>query len=448
MKFDRKRRSPLLGASSIGHGPLTTYVRINNQSQDVLKLQLRLVGRDDVFEIPKDFQRIELIPGAHVSIPVRLVKRNTFRIMAINVCHRAFIHWQGESDSDVLKSAPVIAYGPLYAPSGMRPCLHSPGAVSGELREPHHSPPDIHRSVYRTGTRLVANMGVVDHSYSINIERVGDWLEIDNNMWPESVAWTDSYGYTHALEHCELSETREILTTRYHRLTAGNDDGLSIDEEWFYAKHLVGHRSACIPEAPDIPAAETTVIRNFLDDVEDWIRGGGLEDFNDYVDYWNTNIRTDPGAAGCNDRSFDDEGCWFNAGDPIPDMRNITERVGDGGLADDMLAALEDIIIYTTPAHLPRTFRPDAHFDTSHSRLCDRSVGITYSAEPRSAGSYGEWIAICREGDANDMTIIHELFHYASGEYYESEDRAFMISYLYIASRYGWKPSEDWPDWV
>ena len=437
-------------STSTSYGPEITTVRIKNHSQRTLALHLRLVGHHNVFEIPKEFRRIKIKAGAHVAIPVKFKVENPYRIMAFHARHRVYVQWRDAKETGLLMSAPVTAFGPLCVPAGAARCLHTPGTASRRLYRPHHSPPSITRTVYRTGTHLVANIGEVDHYYNVNIEREDDWLEIDT-VWPlADVGGTDSGGYYWALEHCERSETFEIHQTRRHALYSGNDDGTSTDTEWFYAKRHVGHRNACIPDDPEIPDSETTEIQTFLADVEDWIRADGLVDFERYVEYWNTNIRAEADAAVCNSRSFDDdEGCWFNRGEPVPDMTYITAHVGDGGLADDMLNALENLIIYTMPSHLPRTFRPDVHFDPSHSRLCDPTTyGFTYSEDPRAPGSFGEWIAICRDSGANDTTIMHELFHYAAGEHYGSEDRAFLVSYLYIASRYGWKPAEDWPDWV
>jgi hypothetical protein len=435
--------------------PDVTTVRIKNHSPRALTLHLRLVGHHNDFEIPKEFRRIKIKAGAHAAIPVKFRVENPYRIMAFHARRRVYVQWRSAKETGLLMSAPVTVIGPLCVPAGAARCLHTPSTTSGRLYRPHHSPPAIMRTLYRAGTHLVANMGEVDHHYHVNIEREDDWLEVGYMVPPSGGGIRDSGGsgsvfrYPNALDWCESSGTFEIDLTHLHHLMSGNADDTLEDSEWFYAKRHVGHRNACIPDDRGIPDSETTVIQTFLADMEDWIRADGLVDCERYVEYWNREIRADDSNDYCNSRSFDDGGCWFNRGEPFPDMSYITARVGDGGLADDMLNALENLIIYTMPSHLPRTFRPnDEHFDPSHSSLCATTYGITYSEDPRAPGSFGEWIAICRDGGADDGTIMHELFHYAAREHYASEDRAHLVSYFYAASSFGWKPKDYWPDWV
>ncbi len=447
MKSRQKRETSMLSGSIVSHGPDICSVRIKNYSKQVKTLSLSLVGDRNVFEIPKQHWQVKIEPGAQFVVPVRFVERKPFRIMGIRAQYQVYLKWQDAQETGLFTSAPITVFAPLYAATGVTRCLHTPGNASRGLMRQHHSPPSISRTVYRAGTYYHANMGEIDHEYHVNIEREGDWLEIDNIYPLADVGETVSYGYLHSLEHCHYSRTYTIRETWWNRIYAGNADGVNSDAEQFYAKRMVGHHDACIPEDPEVPSSETRAIRDFLVDIEDWILDDNLVDFGRYVEYWNTNVREDDDASYCNEQSFDEGGCWFNRGGSIPDMDYMTSRVGSGGLADDMLSALENLIIYTKTSHLPRTFRHDEFFDRENSRLCEETSGITYGAITRTPGSFAEWIAICRDAGADDGTIIHEMFHYTAREHFESEDRAFLVSYLYFASRYGWKPMDDWPDW-
>lgn len=84
-----------------------------------------------------------------------------------------------------------------------------------------------------------------------------------------------------------------------------------------------------------------------------------------------------------------------------------------GDLTDDILEAMQNVVIYTSQEQVPTAYR-----DTS--RLCDPSFGVT--PPDRS------WVGICREIGADELTLLHELYHYAAADDWGSEERAFAIS--------------------
>lgn len=446
----QQRKNHGLVSSRSNSGPNLTNVRINNVSGNPRKINLGLVGNQGYFSIPKKYHSIELKPKANVTIPVKLVEGNPFRIMDANVEHKAYVRWKEEDGNGLLLSAPVKAFAPLYAPSKPIRCMHySPVNASIYARKLHHSPPDITRTVFRAGTSNVANIGEVDHHYFVNIEQENDVLQIENH-WPiVGVGETLTGGYSWAMDHRERTETFEPNETYLHVLMARNEDGSVTDRETFYTRREIGYQHSCIPNDPTVSDSEVGIIKGFLDSISSWLMSDGLVDCGRYSEYWNVNILREPDAVSCNTLSFDELGCLFNGGEAFSDLDYLTAPVGSGGLTDDMLAALESIVIYTKPTHLPRTFRIDEHFNPSHDRLCGEEgvLGFAYGFPDRAPGEFADWIAICREENAGDGTIMHELFHYAARDNFESEDRAFLVSYLYAASVYGWKPLETWPNW-
>ena len=172
-------------ASSIAScGPNSTNLRISNTGKKVLKLKLDLVGGKGYFSVPKNYRSIALKPKEGLDVPIKLVEGNPFRIMDANVKHKAYLRVKGEQGRGQILSAPVKAYAPLYAPSRPTRCMHySPKKSPHLAHKLHHSPPDIARTVFRTGTPNVANVGEVDHFYYVNIETESDVLQIEEH-WP------------------------------------------------------------------------------------------------------------------------------------------------------------------------------------------------------------------------------------------------------------------------
>jgi hypothetical protein len=446
-----------ISTTSSAFGPETTHVTFKNSGSCPLEVKVQLTGLHDFFRISDKQRKLILAPGATATIPVTFLAGNPYRIMNIRATYKTRLVLLDCKSIQPICSIPIVATGPGYVPAHARPCYNAAStprqSVPGIRRPPgplDDPPPSITRTVYRHGTSFVANMGEIDHDWHIShIEAPGDWVEIcygeaeGGDGIPSYSSWGTHFSHPEALDYVENSSTHTPAHTYDSILSAGNPDGVIRDSERLFRKLSLGHHHACMPDDFLLDRAEVSYIRDCLDDIETWLRADTLVNMGRYVEYWNTNIASDPNAAGCNDLSFDERGCLFYGGSPIADETYLTARVGEGGLADHLLAAMEEVIIYTQASQLPRTYRPDEHFESSNSRLCE-APGITYGSDSRSAGTFGEWIAVCRESDASDMTIIHELFHYASAENYKLEDPAYLLSYLYIATRYGWAP-DGWP---
>ena len=88
---------------------------------------------------------------------------------------------------------------------------------------------------------------------------------------------------------------------------------------------------------------------------------------------------------------------------------------------------MQNVLIYINPNTMPRGYRPGTITDPDRDALCaevirNGRVGHVYGKSTR------HWVSICLDIGANDLTLLHELFHYASTSNNESEARAFAIS--------------------
>lgn len=438
----------MMGAAT---GPETTIVTIKNTSAITAPVEIRLVGGRQRFSLGVRRTQQQIKPHGIMRVPVRFQAGGPGHLIAGHAEHRASLQVIDTKTRRVMEALPIVAVGPVIMRPGARPCLHSPRPARPRRtivkRDPTADPPPtVERTVYRPGTTCWVNSGSVETWWRINnIEVAGDWVNIGaiDPGWgdgiPDAGGWGTHYRFPEAVDHCEGGGTWTVDRTFGSCLMGGNSDGTVEDLEWFYSRRRVGYGHAAVPNDPALSADDIAAVGRYLEDIGDWVRANGLANFIRYADYWNENVRSDP------DWSDD---YLFNDGDPAPDAYYLRATVGAGGLADDVLEAMDDMMIYVRPGHLPRTFRPDVHFDPENSRLCEEAVGMTYGLNPRDPGTYGEWIALCLEGGADDMTLCHELFHYASRENYQMEDRAFLMSYLYMADTYGMKPDPDWSDWT
>jgi hypothetical protein len=111
------------------------------------------------------------------------------------------------------------------------------------------------------------------------------------------------------------------------------------------------------------------------------------------------------------------EGYRFPAFD---DMSYLTGPVGSGNLADDMLNAMRSVLVYLKPYTLPQGYRPGTITDPGLHALCD-----SYSCNGGTCTIYGKtiwhnthpdrsWLGICLDIDADELTLLHELYHYTT----------------------------------
>jgi hypothetical protein len=163
-------------------------------------------------------------------------------------------------------------------------------------------------------------------------------------------------------------------TTRFI-VSATNADGSTRADAVVYTKVRVGYHDASTP-AGGIPEAEVRRIRGELEDNDRRLNAGCIRN-NDELDRF---------------------------GDPY--LR--------GQLTDDILAAMRQVLIITDRDRLPSRYRETA-------RLCTDGV---YGEVPTDKA----YLAICREVGADELTLLHELYHYAAIRDSGNEFKAEAIS--------------------
>jgi hypothetical protein len=172
------------------------------------------------------------------------------------------------------------------------------------------------------------------------------------------------------------SRTYDITFGRTAAFVIGarNVDGVTTERVTAWAKTAVGYHAASTP-AGGVFESEVERIRRDLEDIDRRLRGGCIRD--------NTDL----------DRF----------GDPY--LR--------GALTDDVLNAMRNVLVYIGPEKLPTIHRT--------SRLCEPGV---YGVTPMDRS----FVAICRAIDADSLTLLHELYHYAATRDNGNEEKAFAVS--------------------
>ncbi len=254
------------------------------------------------------------------------------------------------------------------------------------------------------GTSISANTGEVEFYWAVNnsptvvclggsapgAEVLPDGVftdgggELGPNIFPSTRgSFLDSTNSTHSLD-----------------VYAANADGGASDHEYHYAKIPVGYHDAAVPGAP-VYEGELELIRGYLEEIHDRLSANVLTGLPVYIDEFN-------GRVG-------------NPSDRFPvfdDMAYLSGEVGTGNLTDDILNHMRELLVYITPYTLPRGYRPGT-LASGASTICGGSV---------LGKSTREWVALCIASGADDLTLLHELFHHASRSHNESELRAFAIS--------------------
>ena len=205
------------------------------------------------------------------------------------------------------------------------------------------------------------------------------------------------------------SYTTTINRTHSIDIYASNDDGGTDEREIFYAKIPVSYHDAAIPGAPAFES-ELATVRGYLEVIEGRLNDNVLATLPDYLETYNSRVPEE--------YRFPEFG----------DIGYLSGRVGTGSLADDILNAMHDVLIYIKPHTMPRGYRPGTITVPDNRALCAEIirdgdvVGQIYGKSTR------EWVSICLDSGADDLTLLHELFHHASTSNNESEARAFAVS--------------------
>lgn len=246
------------------------------------------------------------------------------------------------------------------------------------------------------GTSISANTGRVEVSWSVSdtppAAATEVWLGTGGpgmEVLPDGVVTDEGGGASNVFPTTSESFVMDIGRTSFIDIHARNPDGETSDREAFFAKIPVGYHTATVPGAP-VREADLRLVRGYLEEIDRRLNDNVLTTLPAYIADFNSRVP---------------------AGDGFPafgDIAYLSGGVGTGNLTDDILSAMQNVLIYIGAYTLPRGYRP---------------VG---------PGVYGkstrEWAGIMRERGADGLTLLHELFHYASTFNNGSEARAFAVS--------------------
>jgi len=265
------------------------------------------------------------------------------------------------------------------------------------------------------GTSIPANTGRVEVSWSVS-SSPGDGLSAvwagygrpGMEVLPDGVFTDWGSGASNVFPTTSESFISNIGRTYSVEIAATNDDGSADDREVLYSKIPVGYHSASLPGAP-VKENDLRRIRLDLEEIDRRLNDNVLTNLPEYIAEWNRRVPEQPFPS-------------------FSDMAYLSGAVGSGNLADDILNAMRDVLIYIYPHTMPRGYRPGTITDPGRRALCERVEVDGESKIVVFGKSTREWVSICHEGGADDLTLLHELFHYASTSNNGDEARAFAVS--------------------
>jgi hypothetical protein len=276
--------------------------------------------------------------------------------------------------------------------------------------------PTITISSVIPGTSIPANTGEVEVSWSVSDTPPNAatevWLgsgTVGMEVLPEGVFTDMGGGASNVFPTTSESFTIDINRTSFIDIHATNEDGGASDRELFFAKIRVGYHNATVPGAP-VRESDLALIRGYLEEIDRRLNDNVLTNLPDYIEEFNSRVPEES--------RFPD----------FDDMDYLSGGVGTGNLTDDILGAMQNVLIYIDAHTMPRGYRPGTITVPGRRALCEEIirdgevVGTTYGKSTR------EWVSICRDSGADDLTLLHELFHYASTSDNEDEARAFAVS--------------------
>jgi len=400
--------------------PSASSVELKNESKKEVIVNLKLVG-SKAFSIPKKTENVIIKPGLAVRVPVefQIDRKKIGWPMALGAVKKAGIQvWSADpkKKKELLGIISVSAEGPVLVP--ILRCVEPWESEQREIRK-GNSPPGITMSAVKPGTTIPKNTGTVELSYTVDgADEIWDlWLYPDVEVL-EPGTFTAAGGWENS-EHVTPSSDSFTYTpgsTIFFSIHARNADGEAYEGEPIYRKARVGYHDARCPAGGTINTDELDEIRAFLDDIEGRLRANVLEDLPSFIERWNI--------------SCPDEDYRFPE---FTDMDYLSGRVGSGSLAEDILAAMRDVLIYVKAHTLPRGYRPGTTSGDDYA-LCETwactpeggecsIVGKTYYS-PTDPDC--NWIGICRGIGADVLTLLHELYHYATGS--GDEAKAVAVS--------------------
>ena len=346
-------------------------LEVRSEAPRPLRLKLEVLDESGAFTTRDKASPLLLPSRGRLRIPL------TFRPRASGVLMTRTRRYHGEArlwDGDaqrVVGMVRLVGHGPGYVPREGLACLYDPLPE----RPPHvgNSPPvvtlRVRPEIGWSGEPLHVEWTVT------GADTVWEGIEHPGDEVLPAGTFTDSGGGTGP-----AGASSRVYDTTFGRTTtfvvAGqNVDGVTTERVTAWAKTAVGYHAACTP-AGGVFASEVAAIRRDLEDIDRRLRDGCIRN--------NTDL----------DRF----------GDPY--LR--------GALTDDILSAMQSVLVYIGPEKLPTAHR--------ESRLC--ADGRVYGVTPRDRS----FVAICRALRADSLTLLHELYHYAATSDNGNEDKAAAVS--------------------
>lgn len=275
--------------------------------------------------------------------------------------------------------------------------------------------PTITISSVIPGTSISANTGSVEVNWSVSDTppnaATAVWLGSGHpgmDVLPDGVFTDMGGGSSNVFPTTSDSFTIDISRTTFIDIHATNEDGERRDRETFFSRIRVGYHDAAVPGAP-VRERDLRLIRGHLEDIDRRLNDNVLTGLPDFVAEFNRRVP---------DSAFPD----------FDDIEYLSGGVGTGNLTDDILAAMQDVLIYISADSMPRGFRPGTITVPDRRALCEETIrdGVVVGAVLGKATR--EWVSICVDSGADEVTLLHELFHYASTSNNGNEARAFAIS--------------------
>jgi hypothetical protein len=345
-------------------------IEVRSQSAAPLRLRLEVLDDSGAFTVAKQAPSLLLRPRGRLRIPVTFRPRTDGVLMTRARRHRGEARLWDVDGQRVVGAVTLVGQGPGYVPLAGLTCLYDPLPD----RAPHggNSPPVVS---LRVRPEIGWSGEPLHVAWSVSgADTIWEGVHRPGDEVLPTGTFTDWGGGTGPVS--VTSRTYDITFGRTATFVVGarNVDGVTTERVTAWAKTAVGYHAASTP-AGGVFAREVEAIRRDLEDVDRRLRGGCIRD--------NTDL----------DRF----------GDPY--LR--------GDLTDDILNAMRDVLVYIGPEKLPTSHRA--------SGLCESGV---YGVTPRDRS----FVAICRALEADSLTLLHELYHYAAARDNGSEAKAFAVS--------------------
>ena len=179
----------------------------------------------------------------------------------------------------------------------------------------------------------------------------------------------------------------ELDRTTSLQISARNDDGVIQKSVQTRLLSNVGYENVVTPSGPAY-RSDMSRIRRHFESLEERLRDGCIRDAEELD-------------------------CF---GDPY--LR--------GDLTDDILEAMQDVIVHYTLDTIPEAYTqsgPQLCQCPETGGECDGGCCV-FGLVPADR----TWASICDVAGANELTLLHEMYHYAADHDWESEPKAFAVS--------------------